>query len=426
MADVNRLETIRPTIGPGAGLPVPTVRRRAGWVKRLWRTLVALIAGITLLEVGLRVHDWLRLGMPFFWDASQMARRRTELANPFLLYRGDDLDLCRRAKTPEQVITPGQRKLLRIVCLGGSTTLDAIAFQEARITYPSELQRLLNDKLGSDSDVVVEVINAGFTGHSSLHALVLLETEVLQLKPDLVIMYENVNDLIVNYFPGPTTPAYANCFRHPTFLPHELAPGGEPSLLERSRVYTTLRAGLRPSVWYRVKYRDADAKVELAHAGQFRTNLRNIAAICKANGTRVMFGQQAFVSDSLLFDQRFKTMPFNTAIEYPQPGQVHEHFLAYLKIVREVAAAENVPCADPYSALKDRKGLFADAVHLHAEGARAVAREFARCLIETGTFDELVAARRSAPPAAGEGSTTEVGHHAPRDAARHAERVVND
>ncbi len=365
---------------------------------RTWRSRLLLVLGATLgtlvlLELGFRTYDALAQGLPFWWDPAAAAKKRTQLCNPFLLFRGTQQDWTTRAKTPEQVIVPDGRKVIRIVCLGGSTTQDATAFFEGQVTYPTELQRLLNEELGPSSAVVVETINAGFASHSTLHMLILLETELLALKPDLVIVYENINDLLVNYFPGPATPVYANKFLHPFYMPPEMTVE-KTTWLDHSRLFTWARDRVRAIVWYDVEY--TDDPVELRHEEAYRTNLWNIAAVAKAHGIPVAFGQQAMVADRDLFELHFKTKSYNRSVRYPRIDQLTQHFERYNAIVREVAAEQNAPCADPYAILKVRPDLFADVVHVHPEGARIVAREFARTLIESGRFREIIEAKRDA------------------------------
>jgi lysophospholipase L1-like esterase len=223
--------------------------------------------------------------------------------------------------------------------------------------------------------------------------LVLLESELWQLKPDLVIAFENVNDLTANYFPGPTTPAYANKFLHNYYLPPELH-RQEATLLDHSRCYTWACERLRRVIWYRLHYKETDEPIELKYAETYRANLRNICAVARAQGARVMLGTQAMAATQELFETQFKTKSYNADIVYPRVGQFREHFEAYNAIAREVAAEQKALFADPYTALKDRPELFIDVVHTRAGGARLVAREFADKLIASGWLDDLAKAKR--------------------------------
>jgi hypothetical protein len=281
--------------------------------------------------------------------------------------------------------------VVRIVCLGGEATLDAAVFAEARTTWPAELQKALNEEIGFSSQYVVEVINAGVTDHTSLHSLILLQTELLQLRPDLVIYTEYLNDVVMNYFPNSSGPAYAHALRQPHFLPPELGPGREATLLDHSRLYTWLHEALRPVVWYRVRHREDGAKTDLAQTKQFRTNLRSMAAICQAHGIRLLFAPQPYASDRRLFDKHFKAKSYSKEITYPPPAQVIAHVHLYQRIMQETAFGIGVTWAHGCAPLHEQHELFDDCVLLRPEGSRRWGRELARFLMESSVCEELLA-----------------------------------
>lgn len=360
-------------------------------LRKLLFSLVTTLVVVGLLELGFRTYDWAWRGFEFWWDPAYSAQQRTQLGNPFLLFRGAVTDWASRMKTPAQIVAPQGRKLIRVVCVGGSTTQDATAFWEAQTTYPSHLQQLLNDDLGPNSDVVVEVINAGFASHSTLHMLVLLETELLQLKPDLVIAYENINDLVVNYFPGPMTPAYANKFLDAYYLPPELT-SERTTLLDHSRLYTWGRDSFRRVATYHIRY--TDAELPLPHRDQYRQNLHHLAVLSRLAGADVVFGLQAMAPTQELFERHFKSKSFNPKVAYPRIDQLRRHFESYHAAMRELATAEQIPVADPYRRLVDKPEWFADIVHVKAAGARVVAEEFAATLKASGVWQRLVEKQR--------------------------------
>ena len=79
----------------------------------------------------------------------------------------------------------------RIVALGGSSTYD-VSIKDNAHTFTAQLERLLKEDYGYQN---VQVINAGVPGYNSWEILVNLEFRVLDLDPDLVIIYENTNDV---------------------------------------------------------------------------------------------------------------------------------------------------------------------------------------------------------------------------------------
>ena len=93
-------------------------------------------------------------------------------------FRGDDFSATKHADT------------YRIVAVGGSTTYSVHA-EDYRESYPD----LLNDYMQNAGFESVEVINAGVAGYSSYENLINISFRVIPLEPDLIIIYQGINDI---------------------------------------------------------------------------------------------------------------------------------------------------------------------------------------------------------------------------------------
>ncbi|NLV46684.1 MAG: SGNH/GDSL hydrolase family protein [Candidatus Hydrogenedentes bacterium] len=87
----------------------------------------------------------------------------------------------------EEVTVPKPPGIYRIVCIGGSTTVEG---PRNDLTYPKILQQLLRKHFNTD---IIEVVNCGVDG-GSIRGQVFRYDECLALEPDLVIHYNYVND----------------------------------------------------------------------------------------------------------------------------------------------------------------------------------------------------------------------------------------
>ena len=105
--------------------------------------------------------------------------RKGQTSHNSLGYRNDEFPL----EKPDGVY--------RIVALGGSSTYD-VAIEDNAATFTAQLEKLLKEDYGYQN---VQVINAGVPGYNSWEILANLEFRVLDLNPDLVIIYEGVNDV---------------------------------------------------------------------------------------------------------------------------------------------------------------------------------------------------------------------------------------
>lgn len=89
---------------------------------------------------------------------------------------------------------PKPQGVFRIVCLGGSTTVEG---RRDDATYPALLQRRLRDHF---RDERIEVLNGGVSGLRCVDEVERLR-ELLPLQPDLVIEYNAVNDICWSIIP---------------------------------------------------------------------------------------------------------------------------------------------------------------------------------------------------------------------------------
>ena len=85
----------------------------------------------------------------------------------------------------------------RIFLVGGSTMFGSAASSDAT-TIPGYLQQLMNDET---FDFNIQVINAGISGANSVTENKLIKEKLIGFDPDLIIMYDGVNDLRAEYPP---------------------------------------------------------------------------------------------------------------------------------------------------------------------------------------------------------------------------------
>ncbi|MGB5339435.1 MAG: SGNH/GDSL hydrolase family protein [Gammaproteobacteria bacterium] len=86
---------------------------------------------------------------------------------------------------------------LRIIAIGGSTTY-TIKVEDNNQTFSAQLEKILRNKYDYEN---VEVINAGVGGYNSWESLTNLQYRVLDLEPNLIIIYHGVNDVHTRLVP---------------------------------------------------------------------------------------------------------------------------------------------------------------------------------------------------------------------------------
>lgn len=370
------------------------------WLRRLTVLLFLLVVvavAATIVELVLQVQ--------FARNLYREARRRPP--HPFLqvLASGQVLTNSSGFRGDPIEETKGPRTF-RIFALGGSTTLGVANRYEE--TYPYKLQVLLRERYPGED---IQVENAGGAWYSSAHILVNYELRVRQYEPDLVIVFEAINDLYRSFSPpwwasGPFKPDYSHFqgpyirFRGPdvdAISPRPRALGaewllwrnlkrrfaGEPTPYDyHQENVAKVTALLRP--------RAVDRFQSLpSFHGYLERLVRNVLA----DGHRVVVASQPFL-------YRPDLSPSDRAlIYYPQIYCAEDSFYPTLESMaagmrqfnaeaRHVAAAAGVPFLDFESAVPKTGEYFSDDVHLRAAGNEILARM---------VFDWLVADRLIEP-----------------------------
>ncbi|MCA9912721.1 MAG: hypothetical protein KC496_05215, partial [Anaerolineae bacterium] len=174
-------------------------QRAAKFMRPAWKVarlvMINLLIVAVLLEIGLRIYfgsfgTEQQRGM-YLYSADEIWRSSQASRLPFLNYalnEGASNNLG--YNDPDDIILPKPDGVFRIVALGGSTTYGLLV--EPEQAYPAQLERLLREEYGYEN---VEVINAGVIGYDSWNSVVNLEFRVLELQPDMIIIYHATNDI---------------------------------------------------------------------------------------------------------------------------------------------------------------------------------------------------------------------------------------
>jgi len=168
-------------------------------------------------------------------------------------------------------IGPKRDDLPRLLTVGGSTTFGLYTSCNEN-TWPLRLQALL-----TESGRPCEVINAGTPGWTLRSSLTNLELRGWALKPDVVVVYHNYNDLMSNgeeqYYRDAEVDDVEELYRPP--------PGG---ILEYSEMFSFIRSRLRDP-YDKLKEKQPELKPEGVAA--FETNLRRLARRAKEQGIQL-------------------------------------------------------------------------------------------------------------------------------------------
>ncbi|MDM7925583.1 MAG: SGNH/GDSL hydrolase family protein [bacterium] len=317
-----------------AGAAVLVVRRvRAGKLpadRPLLALSVAALLGLLLYPVAdSRYHD-------------VMSRRRKH---------GDMHAFLQLA--PRPVGTDSSASGPRVFCLGGSTT----EFGDTRDRdWPSRVRERLAKVPGLEN---VSVINCGRQWYTTLHILILYETQLKPLRPDVIVVMETINDLLVNadfsYFSGgPFRSDYGHFF------------GPLAGRVLHRNLPAAVLGDLR-RLWY-LKKRGIVETDSFPGAVSFRNNLESLIDLAEKNGTRVALMTQPYLFHEDMTPAEEKAL-YMVRMEAVGPDRqwsaatAARGFRRYREALIGVAESKGVPWLDLEAAVPKTLEYFKDDVH---------------------------------------------------------------
>jgi len=223
-----------------------------------------------------------------------------------------------RGKETTREKPPG---VFRIVTLGGSSVYGQSESKDEAV-WSARLEDILGvARPGSR----IEVINAGCPGYTSFEMLVQLEMRVVDLSPDVVVVYEAVNDMrAALYTAGALEPAGDNThFRAPWPVDR---PSSLEKIFQKSRTYLVGRRYLTSYVhrrqdlfYYAMVNYDGSPRADLYCGGKegypggvvpqrgfenYGRNLHQILAVAELSGAKVLIATQAIMMWDMLGTNR--------------------------------------------------------------------------------------------------------------------------
>ena len=146
---------------------------------------------ISLEKITVESHPYL----PFVYKKNAIAQSgileypiHNNIVTPEL--KLNSLRFANGSNGSREILIPKPNNIIRINCLGASTTGNYIRENDKNFSYPIELEKKLKNYNSN-----IEVNNCGQGGYNSADILVRFLIQVLDTKPDLIILYHAYNDI---------------------------------------------------------------------------------------------------------------------------------------------------------------------------------------------------------------------------------------
>ncbi|MGD0217966.1 MAG: GDSL-type esterase/lipase family protein [Desulfobaccales bacterium] len=272
---------------------------------------------------------------------------------------------------------------LTLVFLGGSTTEDI--YDDENNRFPYLVGRLLEGSTG----LRVNSYNAAKSGNDSLHSLDVLLNKVLPLKPDLVVMMHNINDLSILLLEK----SYwnKNPYRSPLI---EEKPDWRTVGKNLQTTFQLARDLVIPNLYaalHRLLHAQGQSQTDEFQAvrGQkievdqdvlvreFTYNLQTFINICRARGiTPVLMTMPSRLKEDPdpLIRRLMQRLEEQNGITYRDFKGAFDRFN---QTIREVAGQNRVDLVDLAQEIPQEKEYMSDVVHFNPAGSRLVAQKIA-------------------------------------------------
>ena len=284
---------------------------------------------------------------------------------------------------------------LRVWCVGGSTTFDIFAPDDAH-TWPALLGVALQEAL---PDRAVEVINAGVPGEVLKGSALDVAAYAEAVQPDIVVVYHGPNDMR-QVFAGPGS-------RPPPAAPpagggEVLAgpPGGDEVLAGPPDGGAGLGAMLNQDLaLFRVlgrvlqsgQYLQLDLPDRRLHPGTMAPIKNEVEALLRqvtqAGAVPVMATHALRAAPDATGEVARRDVAETAVMLQMSPESAIRAFGYYNSMITEIARERGLALADVRSAVPADPEMWGDATHFRAPGSALAAAEIARAILDAGIVE---------------------------------------
>jgi lysophospholipase L1-like esterase len=282
-------------------------------------------------------------------------------------YTTNNLRFNNGPKGNRNIDIPKPAGLLRINCIGASTTGNYIVFNGKSFSYPMELEVILKSSMA----IPVEVNNCGQGGYNSADIMVRFALQVIDTQPDIVVIYHAYNDIrayLTSDFESDYSHARRNLgenywkfafmakipyipLKFLNYLVNQWLPGDVRNSLVDQVTKGVFSPYLDPSMGLKA----------------YQRNLQHIIDICRSNDIQVVLSTYChYLHDAIKDDP------------------LHQLYSQLIKqeneIVRGLAVKNNLRIVDNALMVPSEDKYFVDSIHFTPEGMRLIAANIAEVL----------------------------------------------
>ena len=263
------------------------------------------------------------------------------------------------------VLIPKPKDLIRINCLGGSTTANYIKDEDSNCSYPLELERILKKKFNKK----IEVNNFGQGGYNSADLLVRFSLQNIDTKPDYVIIYHAYNDIRAYLSPNFSSD-YSHSRKNLGEVYWKFYLGSRlPNIPINFINYLTNKFLFpleeRSTILEVIEKKKVNIKQDYSQGLQtYERNIQHVIDLCKNNNIKVILGTFCFYFYSKIKDDPLHKL-YNKIVSEEN------------EIMKKLANKNNLTLVDTSNIIPREDIYFVDSSHFTPAGMSLLAKCFA-------------------------------------------------
>lgn len=252
----------------------------------------------------------------------------------------------------------------RINCIGASTTGNYIEFDGQAFSYPMELESMLRSRIGE----FVEVNNCGQGGYNSADIMVRFALQVIDTKPDIVVIYHAYNDIrayLTQKFEADYSHVRRNLgesywkFAFASRIPYI------PVKFLNYLFNQWLPGSVRNSLLDMVTKGDFDPGLDPSNGlATYQRNLQHIIDLCRCNGIQVVLSTYCHFLYDAIKDEPLHLLYSRIVKEENE-------------IMRRLADKNELRLVDNAALVPQDERYFVDSIHFTPAGMRLIASNIA-------------------------------------------------
>jgi lysophospholipase L1-like esterase len=282
-------------------------------------------------------------------------------------YTTNNLGFANGPAGNRDIASPKPDGLLRINCIGASTTGNYIEFNGQAFSYPMELENILKSTIA----VPLEVNNCGQGGYNSADIMVRFALQMIDTQPDVVVIYHAYNDIRA-YLTSGFESDYSHVRRNlgESYWKFALAakipyiPVKFLNFLVNQWLPGNIRNSLLDQVTKGSFAPDLDPSAGLC---AYQRNLQHIIDLCHCNGIQVVLSTYCHFLHDAIKDEPLHQLYGRIVNEEN-------------KIMRRLADKNDLKLVDNAVLLPQDERYFVDSVHFTPEGMRLIASNIAEVI----------------------------------------------